>query len=222
MYTLTVVGFVLSTSLTSAANAIFLEYLYPLLVAVGAWVFFRESPNRRTRIGTAMGMAGVVIIVAGSWDAANLAGVGYGLICAVGTAGFVLLQRNIRVANSLGQTSLYNLMAALLVLPLAYKHLAIAPAALGLVALAGVLQLGVPYAMFIRGLRTVPLAEAALLTLLEPVLNPVWVWIIVGERPSVPTLIGGAAILGALGVHFVSMARAARQARLQVEPLAAE
>ena len=62
----------------------------------------------------------------------------------------------------------------------------------------GVVQLAIPYVLFQRGLRRVGPVEASLLILLEPVLNPAWVWLAVGERPDAATFVGGAAILTAM------------------------
>jgi drug/metabolite transporter (DMT)-like permease len=71
----------------------------------------------------------------------------------------------------------------------------------------GIFQLSVPYVLFIQGLKTVPAAEGALITLVEPILNPVWVWLAVGEQPGRSTLVGGALILVALVVCFLKPAQ---------------
>lgn len=191
--------FVRSTTLTSAANAILLQYFYPLLVAVGARLWYAERIGPRSLAALGLGTAGIITIVIGSWEAAHLEGVGLGLASAVMFAGFVLVQRGIHDADPVALSSLYNLVAAALILPFACAKLGgISAAALALIALTGVIQLGLPYVLFINGLRSIPATEAALITLLEPILNPMWVWIIHGERPGGWTILGGAAILFAL------------------------
>ena len=72
----------------------------------------------------------------------------------------------------------------------------------------GTVQLGVPYVLFIRALRTVPATDVALIPLVEPILNPVWVWLVVHETPHWSTLLGGALILIALLVRFLGARRA--------------
>jgi len=67
----------------------------------------------------------------------------------------------------------------------------------------GAVQLGVPYFLFSKGLQSVPLQEASLIALIEPVLNPLWVALIVGEIPSFATIAGGGMILSALGVRYL-------------------
>jgi drug/metabolite transporter (DMT)-like permease len=74
---------------------------------------------------------------------------------------------------------------------------------LGIVAVMGALQLGLPYFLFSKGLQSVPLLEASLIALIEPVLNPVWVALTVGEIPSTGTLSGGLMILIGLGVRYL-------------------
>ena len=66
----------------------------------------------------------------------------------------------------------------------------------------GVVQLGIPYFLFSKGLESISLQEASLIVLIEPVLNPVWVAFGVGEVPSVPTLIGGGIIILGLGIRY--------------------
>jgi drug/metabolite transporter (DMT)-like permease len=72
----------------------------------------------------------------------------------------------------------------------------------GLFALMGVVQFAVPYVLFTSGLRHVPAVEGGLLALVEPVLNPLWVALVIHERPSPTTLVGGVLILGALAGRY--------------------
>lgn len=203
----TVLLFVHSTAMTSAANAIFLQYFYPLITAVGAALFFFERIDRRTVAALVLGTAGAGIIVGGSWNGADQEGVTLGLLSAVTFAAFVLIQRGIRSGGAIGLVAVYNLATALLLLPFAWPHLGIPTDAWILVAVMGIFQLGIPYALFVKGLKTVPAAEAAIITLLEPVLNPIWVWLGRGEVPSAWTVIGGSILLLALAVRFVSIRR---------------
>jgi drug/metabolite transporter (DMT)-like permease len=72
-----------------------------------------------------------------------------------------------------------------------------------ILAVMGAVQLGAPYYLFSKGLQTVSLPEASLIALIEPVLNPLWVALIIGELPSTATVWGGALILFGLGVRYV-------------------
>ena len=204
-YAVVVGFFVLATHLTTAANAVLLQYTYPLLVAVGAVVVFRERLGGRTVVAIALGTAGVATILAFSWAP----GAWLGFVSAFALATFALLQRSMTRGNPIALACVYNLTAAVLLLPLAWGALRIPLPALLLLLAMGTIQLGVPYVLFIRALRTVPPTDVALITLLEPILNPVWVWLAVRESPHASTFVGGGLIIVALLVRFVGVRRTA-------------
>ena len=206
-YAVLVGCFVAAVAGTTAANAIFLQYTYPLLVALGAWLVYRDPVGTRTLAALALCITGVVIIVTGSWQPDHLGGLGYGLTSAFAFAAFTLLQRGITAGSPVALSSLYNLITAVLLLPLAFNKLDVSVGALVVVACMGVFQLGIPYVMFIRGLRSTHATEAVLITLLEPVLQPIWVWLVVAEVPNRWTVIGAALITAALVARFSALPR---------------
>lgn len=203
-FTVVVFTYVMAMVGTTAANAVFLQYAHPLIVAVGAVWLFRERLGARTVAALALGMAGVATILVGSWTAGQQAGLLYGVVSAFAFATLTLVQRSMRKGNPVALASLYNVAGGLLMVPLALGHFAISLEATVVVGLMGVFQLAVPYVLFIQGLKTVRATDAAIITLVEPILNPVWVWLAVGERPVAATLIGAALILIALIVRFTS------------------
>jgi drug/metabolite transporter (DMT)-like permease len=78
----------------------------------------------------------------------------------------------------------------------------VGPTEIGLLIVMAAVQFALPYVLFTRGIAHVPGAEASLIALIEPVLNPVWVALLYGENPSTATIIGGAVILGGLAVRY--------------------
>jgi len=204
-YAVVVFTFVVATAGTTAANAIFLQYAYPLFVAVAAVFLFGERLGRRTVLALALGMGGVGMILVCSWEPGQREGVAYGFASSIAFAAFTLIQRWNREGSPVGLSSLYNLAAAALMLPLAWGHLGAPLPALLIVAGMGVFQLGLPYILFIKGLRSVRATDAALITLVEPILNPVWVWLAVAEAPHWSTLVGGSLILVGLLARFVAV-----------------
>jgi len=90
-----------------------------------------------------------------------------------------------------------------LILPFVTAHLKLTLEQAGILAVMGAVQLGLPYFLFSQGLKTIPLQEASLIALIEPVLNPLWVALVVGEIPSAATLSGGGIILVGLGVRYL-------------------
>lgn len=115
-------------------------------------------------------------------------------------------------------TAINNLVCASLLLVLVRGQLAVSLLQTLLLAIMGAVQLGAPYYLFSRGLQSVSLPEAALITLIEPVLNPLWVALVVGELPSMATVWGGALILFGLGVRYIWPLAVARAATASIKP----
>ncbi len=206
-YTGVVGGFVLSTAGTTAANAILLQYAYPLFVAVGAVFLFSEPLGRRTALALVIGMAGIASILVFSWTPGEQTGLVFGISSSFAFAAFALFSRSIRYDNPMGLSSLYNLMAAAVLFLPAWGTLEISGVAFLILTAMAAFQLGVPYALFLKGLQTVPTTDAALITLVEPILNPVWVWLFVGEVPHPSTIVGGGLIILAFMTRFTTVSR---------------
>ena len=103
-----------------------------------------------------------------------------------------------------------NLLAAALALPFGLGHLALDGRGILLVLFLGIVQLGISYVLFVRGLTVVPAAEASLIGMLEPMFNPLWAFLGVGERPSAWALLGGAIVLCAVAGRTIAGARMRR------------
>jgi len=205
-YATLILTYVWANFLTTAANAILLQFFYPLIVAVGAVAIYRERLHAKTVAALAIAMAGVTVIAAGSWRPGEWLGVGLGLSSAVAFGVFLLIQRSIRTGNAVGLASLYNLLTAAALLPLALEELSLPPAAYAIIAVQGVVQIGIPYVLFFKGLRLTSAITAAVISLGEAALNPVWVWLGVGEVPTTWTIVGGLAIVAALLIQFLAKA----------------
>jgi drug/metabolite transporter (DMT)-like permease len=111
--------------------------------------------------------------------------------------------RNTREISPVYLTWINNLFCALLLLPFVSSRLSVGTQELWVLALMGGVQLGLPYFFFSKGLRSISLQEASLIALVEPVLNPIWVALMVGEIPALATITGGAMILVGLTVRYI-------------------
>jgi drug/metabolite transporter, DME family len=196
--------FVLATSLTSAAHATFLQFAYPLLVAVGAHFWLGEKLNRKSVYAVVLGVVGVSIILFAAFGQLNTTGLLLGLGAAVITAGYVLVQRTLHAGSPIALCCVYNLMAAILLAPFGlpdihrlYSWNAFLP-----LLVCGVFQLGYSNAIIILALRKLPAADAAIVMLLEPILNPLWVLVFLGEPIATSVFIGGAFILAAVALRI--------------------
>jgi drug/metabolite transporter (DMT)-like permease len=151
----------------------------------------------------AVAMIGVGIISGDSAGEPEMAGVLLALLSGVLFAAYMInLQRTIQV-DSVFLTWVNNFCCALLLFWFVRGRLALTWSDAAILAVMGGVQLGLPYFLFSRGLRTVSLQEASLIALIEPVLNPLWVALLVGEIPSRATLLGGGMILLGLGVRYL-------------------
>ncbi len=192
----TVVLFVVATKLTTAANAIFLQETAPLWVLLFAPIFLKERPSRGDVVSIPIYAAGLALFfvddLTGGQTAGKLCALGSGLAFGITIVGL----RHLREEGP-GALLWGSVIAAAATLPLWATGPSATPGDLGLVVFLGVFQLALAYVCFARGLNGVTAVEASLLMLLEPVLNPIWTYLVVRERPGPWALAGGAIVLGA-------------------------
>jgi drug/metabolite transporter (DMT)-like permease len=202
-YTAAITAFVSANKLTTAANAIVLQYTAPVLVYLFSRLVLGEKISTPNALALAVSMVGVGLISVDNAGEPEMSGVMLALLSGVLFAIYMVNLQRLREFSAIYLTWVNNLVCALLILPFAKARLALSIDQLAIVAIMGGVQLGLPYFLFSKGLRTIPLQEAALIALIEPVLNPVWVALTVGEIPSFATLVGGAMILAALAVRYL-------------------
>jgi drug/metabolite transporter (DMT)-like permease len=202
VYATTVVTFVASTRLTTAANAIFLQYTGPAWVlALSPWLL-DEKFRRIDGICVALSLVGLSFFFVGKIEpgqfTGNLVAVFSGVFFAL-TILFIRRDAKGGASDPMPSMTLGNAIAALGTLPFAAGSLLHVTAQGALVlAYLGVVQLGLSYWLFVRGMRSVPAAEGSLISMLEPVCNPIWVFLGTAERPGPLAILGGAIVLGAV------------------------
>lgn len=202
-YTAAISAFVSANKLTSAANAIVLQYTAPIFVFLFSWWVMGEKIARANIFALAVAMIGIGIISFDSAGEPERAGVALALLSGGLLAGYMINLQRTHMIAPVYLTWVNNLGCAFLVFWFVQAHLALTAVQTIILAVMGGVQLGAPYYLFSKGLRSVSLQEASLIALIEPVLNPLWVALIVGELPSTPTVWGGAMILFGLGVRYV-------------------
>lgn len=216
-------SFVWAIVLTTAANAIFLQYTAPAWMLVFSVVFLHERLSLADVGVVAISLVGVGVILSGggvdSW-----AGVGLALVAGVTYAAVAVFLRGLRGTSPVWLTTVNLLAGGLVLLP--FAAWVDGPAlvrlswgqGLGLAAF-GIAQMALPYLLFARGLSLVSAQEAGILTLAEPVLNPIVTFLAVGERPAPATIAGGALILGGLCARYaVPIARRFKKRKPSAEP----
>ena len=204
-YTATMSFFVWANKLTTAANAIVLQYTAPIFVFLFIRLWFHEPISRSNLLTLFLGMVGVTIIFSESRGQQDLQGVTVALFSGIVFSIYMVNLRFLKGINPLALTFVNNLVCSLALLPLAVTQLVLSTDQILALAAMGVVQLGIPYFLFSKGLETISLQEASLIVLVEPVLNPVWVVLIVGEVPSGATLVGGGVILFSLVLRYLRL-----------------
>lgn len=202
-YTAAISAFVWANKLTTAANAIVLQYAAPIFIFLFVRLIFREAISRPDLITLLFGMAGVSAIFAGSAGQPDSAGV---MVAILSGFLFAIYMTNLRFLKEISPaylTWVNNLACWLALLPLVWGELSLSAREVLVLAVMGVVQLGIPYFLFSKGLEAISLQEASLIVLIEPVLNPLWVALLFGEVPSPATFVGGGMILLSLGYRYV-------------------
>lgn len=190
--------FAIANKMTTAANAILLQYTAPVWIALfGAWLL-KERATRADWLTIAASFVGMALFLYEGLQLNNLAGILVSLASGVFFAAMIMLLRKQKDASPLESIILGNLLGFLLSLPVMWT--AGVPSAGSLTALVvlGIVQLGIPYLLYARAIPHVTALEAALIPVIEPILNPVWVMLFIGERPSPLSLLGGVIVVGAV------------------------
>lgn len=219
-YALTVVLFVFATRMTTAANAIFLQYTAPIYVALlGRW-YLGERASRIDWLVIAVALLGIALFfmdrltTAGMWG--NIIALGSGLAF----ASVALFLRKEKAGSPVASILLGNILVALIGLPFVLQAPSLGEGGLWRLVLLGTVQLGLPYVFYAAAIKQVTALEATLIPLLEPVLNPLWVMLALGERPGPWAIVGGLLVLGAVLGRGLLMMRAGR--RIAARPVRAD
>jgi drug/metabolite transporter (DMT)-like permease len=206
LYALMLMTYVSAVQGTTAANANLLQYTAPLHVLLLSPLLLGEPVSRADRRALLVSMIGIAVLILGNWRGAEARGLLLGLLSGLFFGLFMVWQRRLRDCRPVALVFANNLGAALLLLPLA-GSLSLDGRSAAILLFLGTVQFAAPYLLFTWGVQRVPGPEASLITLIEPVLTPIWVALIVGERPTPATVAGGVLILVALGLRYSGVRR---------------
>lgn len=196
------VCYVLAIVNASVANVVFVLSSSPVLAAIASWLLLKERISLLTLIIIMGTMAGIAVMVAEGIQLGNALGNMFALITASSFAGMVVLVRYARGFDMLAGTCLAGVFSLAVAAVLA-ETLVITPRDLMLCVSMGVFQAGIGFTCITYAPRFIPAPEVALVGLVEVVLAPVWVWIGVGETPTVTTLVGGAVVVSFVSTYIL-------------------
>ncbi|MCE8510553.1 DMT family transporter [Ruegeria pomeroyi] len=200
-------GAIFAIQSTTVANAVFLFAASPFLAAALSWAVLRESVRPATWLAIAIAMAGLVVMVREGLALGALAGNLAALASALGFALFTLALRWGRLGDMMPAVAIggmLSMMVALGMLGLTGEPLLVPARDIAIAMAMGAGLLAVGMALYTMGSQVVPAAELTLITMIESMLAPVWVWLVLGEQASAGTLWGGAIILAAVALNAVS------------------
>ena len=196
--------FIVALNYASVANVLFFVALGPVLAA-GLGTLAGERVSGRTWLAIGIAVGGVALMIGGPGRPGAL-GTVLGLLCAVSFAGSLVIIRHLRELSMAPATCLSQVIVLVFAAPFAHPS-ELDGKDVALLAGLGIGQIGLGLIFVTIGARLIPAAEVALITLIEVVLGPLWVWIARGEKPSAATLVGGAIVLGAVVFQAVSSPR---------------
>ncbi|HZI60063.1 MAG TPA: DMT family transporter [Pyrinomonadaceae bacterium] len=211
LYAALVILFVMATKQTTAANAIFLQYTAPVYLLILEPLVYNEKFRARDLITVLVCIGGMALFFVGQLRPQDVTGNLMALTSGLFFAIYFLLLRHPRAreVNRASSVIYGNLLVVLVCVPWGLGAFdSVGRHDLLSVMYLGVIQLGLSYVLFTAGMaRGVRSLDAGIICYIEPVLNPVWVFMVLGERPARWALIGGAIIITAVVIHMLVDAR---------------
>lgn len=189
-YGLTAIQFVLSTRLSTAANAIFLQFTATVWVVIFSRVFYKDKIRKSDIFSILLILGCMTLFFVGKLDGGTILGNIFGLGSGITFAGFIVLASKQKDGTGLMPIIYGSIITSLIGIPF-YSVDMIEPVSLGALAILGVLQIGFAYVLYTKSMEYVTAIDGILIPVIEPVLNPVWVMLTIGEKPTVYALIGG-------------------------------
>jgi drug/metabolite transporter (DMT)-like permease len=203
-------GAIFAIQSTTVANAVFLFSASPFLAALIGWVVLREPVRPATWAAMALAGVGMFIMVREGLAAGAVSGNIAAFLSAMGFASFTVALRHGHLNDTMPVSlmgSVFSMLAAIAVLSLSGKGLMPPAADVAVALVMGAVSLAVGMILYTLGSRVLPAAEATLLSLVEVLLAPLWVWALLGETASPATFAGGAVVLSAVALNAVAGAR---------------
>ena len=185
-----VILFVAATKLTTAANAILLQYTAPVYVALFSNLFLKERITKFDLLTIFFTMIGICLFFFDRLTFINIWGNIFALLSGMSFGGLVLMMRKQKTEFPLGSIFLGNILTALICLPFMFGSIPESISWVYLI-LMGVFQLGLSHMLYSIAIKKITAIDGIMIPIIEPVLNPLWVFLFVGEIPGSWAILGG-------------------------------
>lgn len=215
-YASTVILFVVANKLTTAANTILLQYTAPIWVALLAGWILKEKIKWFDWVSIAVTLFGMTLFFREGISGGNFLGNIVAVLSGVGLAGVVIFLRLKKDGDPVETVLLGNFVTFFIALPFILSSgIPSIRSIIGIVLL-GIFQLGCAYLLYALAIKHISAIEAILIPVIEPLLNPLWVFLFIGEKPGTWTLIGGAVVIASVTGRSLI---AGHYSRLEASPI---
>lgn len=207
-YTATVLLFVAANKNTTAANAILIQYTAPIYVALlSAWLL-KEKVKLLDWFTIVIALGGMLLFFVDDINLDGILGNVFAALSGVAFGLFAVFMRMQKDGSPISSVLLGNIISAVIGVPFIFRDMPNTKGWLCLVVL-GVVQLGLPYILYSKAIKHVTALEASIIPIIEPILNPVWVFIFIGEKPGGWAFLGGLIVIAAITGRCVISIRSA-------------
>lgn len=204
--------FITATKLTTAANAIFLQYTAPIYVVLLGYWLLHEKPSRTDWLAMGIIFLGLILFFGDQLSTEGLYGNILAVISGITAAVMMVSFRAQKDASPEDSVLLASLIFAIFGFPSILKE-TWTITSWSIIAYLGVIQIGLAFILFTKSIKHIPALEANLIDTLEPILNPLWVFLFLGERMGKSALLGGLVVLVGVIVSAVGSAQVNKEAK---------
>ena len=206
LYCITLTCYVNAMVMTTAANAVLLQYSAPIYVAlIGSWLL-KEKVTRFDWLIIVISVGGMILFFLDELSLQNIWGNLLGILSGITFGAMFVCMRMQKHGSPIGSVFLGNIMVGLVNLPFMFKSMPDGRSWL-FMAILGLIQVGFAYIIYSYAIKHVTALEAVMITMLEPILNPIWVAMLADEMPGNWAIVGGVIVLTAVGVRLVKQSR---------------
>ena len=195
--------FIMATKLTTAANAIFLQYTAPIYIVLFGYWLLRERPQRSDWIAMPVIFTGLLLFFGDKLSLDGLYGNVLAILSGMALATMMLCMRAQKAGVPAQTILLGSILSAIIGLPFSLQETWI-PSDVGIILYLGTFQIGLASLFYSTAIKYVPALESTLILTLEPIFNPLWVFLVLGETPGQLALVGSVLVLGAITARAIS------------------
>ncbi|MDR3139821.1 MAG: DMT family transporter [Treponema sp.] len=204
MYAATMIGFVYANKLTTSANAILLQYGAPVWAALLGWFFVKEKPHWEHWFALVLVIGGLLLFFKDSLSGGSPLGNGIAVLSGIFFGAHSVALRKQKEGNPMDSMIAAHIICAAASVPFVFTAFpVITGKSLAAILFMGFIQIGLASFLFSYGIKRISAIQAMLTAMIEPILNPVWVFAVTGEKPSPSALLGGSIIILAVLISSV-------------------